>query len=96
MYFQQIIGAVRVFSAVCDQDKCNSAIVVVMSHGTSGHVLGSDLKRVELARIEELLNGKHCPELKDKPKVFLYQACRVRKYTHQNQKYVTMDLFCQL
>ena len=87
VYFQQIIGAVIVFSAACNQDKCNSAIVVVMSYGTSGHVLGSDLKYVERAKIEKHLNGNHCPELKDKPKVFLYQVCRVRKYTPKSEVY---------
>lgn len=54
-----------------------------MSYGNSNYMYGSDMKHIQLAKIQKLMDTKQCPRLKNKPKLVFYQACRVRKYLIQ-------------
>uniref|UniRef100_A0A3B4EV16 Caspase family p20 domain-containing protein n=1 Tax=Pundamilia nyererei TaxID=303518 RepID=A0A3B4EV16_9CICH len=56
--------------------KTDSVFVVVMSHGGFGTISGSDQVDFEIDKIYECLNTKNCPDLRDKPKVIIIQACR--------------------
>ena len=51
-----------------------------MSYGNYSYMYGSDMKHIQLAKIQKLMDAKQCPRLKNKPKLVFYQACRVRKY----------------
>lgn len=50
--------------------------VVIMAHGTLGKIVGSDGAEVSLDDVFELFNNKQCSALREKPKVFIIQACR--------------------
>ena len=52
------------------------AVVVVLSHGGNGYVLGSDGKQCPNEWILEQFNNGGCPDLMGKPKFFIFQACR--------------------
>uniref|UniRef100_I3J831 Uncharacterized protein n=1 Tax=Oreochromis niloticus TaxID=8128 RepID=I3J831_ORENI len=54
----------------------DSVFVVLMSHGGTGTICGSDLKDFKIDTIYERLNTKNCPALMNKPKVIIIQACR--------------------
>ena len=60
---------------------CNSAVVVLMSHGDTGYINGTDGGKVEVKDIQAEFDGKTCPNLKGKPKLFFIQACRGCKYS---------------
>eukprot|EP00914_Ancora_sagittata_P018618 GHVO01036917.1.p1 GENE.GHVO01036917.1~~GHVO01036917.1.p1 ORF type:complete len:279 (+),score=35.16 GHVO01036917.1:90-926(+) len=60
-------------------------VAVIMSHGSKGCVLGTDLKEVKIEDIVSMFNGNNCPELKDKPKLFFVQACQ----TGESSKCIT-------
>ena len=51
-------------------------VLVLLTHGNEGYVVGSDNKQVELAWIYELFNNDNCTPLRGKPKLFFIDACR--------------------
>ena len=59
----------------------NSAVVVLMSHGNTGYIYGTDGEKVNIKDIQEEFDAKKCPKLTGKPKLFFIQACRGSKYS---------------
>ncbi|PAA47029.1 hypothetical protein BOX15_Mlig018903g3 [Macrostomum lignano] len=51
-------------------------VCVIMAHGSSGEVYGSDGESVGLESIMRPLYPVHCTSLLNKPKIFIIQACR--------------------
>ena len=54
----------------------DSFVCCILSHGYCGGVFGADGKPVELKTITSLFEGRNCPSLFGKPKMFFIQACR--------------------
>ena len=54
----------------------DSFVCCILSHGTEGHVYGTDGEKVSLHVLTRIMDAKHCPTLYGKPKVFFLQACR--------------------
>jgi len=69
---QQILS----FSNSPNHKKAQMTVVVVLSHGGNGYVLGSDGKQCPNEWILEQFNNGGCPDLMGKPKFFIFQACR--------------------
>lgn len=67
----------------------DSVVVVIMSHGKRGIILGVDWKKntpegekpdeFPIDNIYKHLGPKECPALQDKPKIIIIQACRGEK-----------------
>ncbi|KAJ4927777.1 hypothetical protein JOQ06_015579 [Pogonophryne albipinna] len=78
---KEIDAAVSKFSNHEKLKETDSVVVVIMSHGIRGAILGVDWKRdksdeFSIDKIYNHLNSKGCPALLDKPKIILIQACR--------------------
>ncbi|XP_077371004.1 caspase-9 [Festucalex cinctus] len=65
-----------------DHSPYDCCVVIILSHGTEvshnrfpGAVYGVDGQYVPVQYITNYLNGKHCPSLQGKPKLFFIQAC---------------------
>ncbi|ELK25127.1 Caspase-14 [Myotis davidii] len=58
------------------KDEISCCLVTLMSHGEKGSLKIRDDERVSLEEIFEMFNNKNCPALKEKPKIFIIQACR--------------------
>ncbi|XP_057715967.1 caspase-9 [Corythoichthys intestinalis] len=65
-----------------DHSPYDCCVVIILSHGTEvshnrfpGAVYGVDGQYVPVQHITNYLNGKHCPSLQGKPKLFFIQAC---------------------
>ncbi|XP_070247661.1 caspase-14-like [Myotis yumanensis] len=58
------------------KDEISCCLVTLMSHGEKGYLKIRDDERVSLEEIFEMFNNKNCPALKEKPKIFIIQACR--------------------
>ncbi|XP_077400800.1 caspase-9 isoform X2 [Vanacampus margaritifer] len=65
-----------------DHSPYDCCVVIILSHGTEvshnrfpGAVYGVDGQYVPVQYITTYLNGKHCPSLQGKPKLFFIQAC---------------------
>jgi hypothetical protein len=57
-------------------ESAQACIVCVMSHGVNGYILGTDEGKVNIK--ESILKPiTELPHLKGKPKMFIFQACRV-------------------
>mgnify|MGYP001804846550 CR=1 FL=1 len=52
-----------------------SFVLVVMSHGDEGSIVGSDGRHVKITDLTDLLSPKNFPEMKKKPKIIIIQAC---------------------
>ncbi|XP_072014014.1 caspase-7-like [Amphiura filiformis] len=74
---KEISAKICEFSAKCNDPKCSSAVIVLMSHGSQGQIQGTDLGLVPLNEIQQQFDSIHCPNLRGKPKLFFYQACRL-------------------
>ncbi|XP_040292447.1 caspase-2 [Bufo bufo] len=64
------------FSKLPDHSQLDSCIVSILSHGVDGAVYGCDGKLVQMQDVFTKLDNAHCPQLQNKPKMFLIQACR--------------------
>lgn len=65
-----------------DHSQYDCCVVIMLSHGTDvshnrfpGAVYGIDGQHVPVQHITNYLNGRHCPSLQGKPKLFFIQAC---------------------
>ncbi|XP_037135752.1 caspase-9 isoform X1 [Syngnathus acus] len=65
-----------------DHSPYDCCVVIILSHGTEvnhnrfpGAVYGVDGQYVPVQHITNYFNGKHCPTLQGKPKLFFIQAC---------------------
>jgi hypothetical protein len=59
-----------------NHDQYDSFVCCILSHGTAGHVFGTDGVKVSLDTLTQSIDAKHCPTLRNKPKLFFLQACR--------------------
>lgn len=60
-----------------DHSTFNAFVMIVMSHGEDNDcILGVDGKRVFVKDLMVQFQELKCPSLKEKPKVFIIQACR--------------------
>ena len=57
-------------------DQYDSFVCCILSHGTAGHVFGTDDKKVSLDALTQKIDAQRCPSLRNKPKLFFLQACR--------------------
>ena len=54
-----------------------SLVVCLLSHGGLGTVCGVDNEEVNVVQLQyEIFNSESCPDLSDKPKIFIIQACQ--------------------
>uniref|UniRef100_A0A8D3CI47 Caspase-1-like n=1 Tax=Scophthalmus maximus TaxID=52904 RepID=A0A8D3CI47_SCOMX len=73
-----IDGALLTFSTHPKLKDTDSVLVVIMSHGKLGTILGVDGKddKFHIDNIYKHLGSEKCPALLDKPKIIIIQACR--------------------
>ncbi|KAL1023876.1 hypothetical protein UPYG_G00048300 [Umbra pygmaea] len=72
---KELIDALKSFRDKLDGDT-GMLMVTIMAHGTLGHIEVNDVENLELEEIYQLFNNRQCPALREKPKLFLVQACR--------------------
>lgn len=53
-----------------------SLVVVLLSHGGEGTVCASDWKQLRINDLKLEFDNVNCPQLKNKPKIFIVQACQ--------------------
>ncbi|XP_041128756.1 caspase-14-like [Polyodon spathula] len=58
------------------KENVSCCFVVIMAHGRLGQIVGRDGEAVSLEAVFELFDNKQCSALREKPKVFIVQACR--------------------
>ena len=57
-------------------DQYDSFVCCILSHGSAGHVFGTDGEKVSLDSLTQKIDAQRCPSLHNKPKLFFLQACR--------------------
>ncbi|KRX52464.1 Glutathione synthetase [Trichinella sp. T9] len=75
-----IVETMVKFSLNKEHERCDSAVVVILTHGLEGEIYGSDGGLVSVQKMIQLLDAVNCPALKNKPKLFFLQACRGQRY----------------
>ena len=50
-------------------------VLVISTHGSEGHIIGSDGKYIQLVDIYNLLSARNFPAMRGKPKLIILQAC---------------------
>ncbi|EZA52163.1 Caspase-2 [Ooceraea biroi] len=104
---QQIKEAVRTFSKRKDLEKVDSCFVFITSHGTedkmnNSEIQGTDYQENAPATYEKVLcsdiydyfTAEACPQLAEKPKIFVFQLCRGKKVQKPvAQSRVSIDSF---
>lgn len=64
------------FSQMDAHETADATVVCLLSHGDDGHIFGSDGERVALDKLFAYFDEVNCPNLHNKPKIFIIQACR--------------------
>ncbi|CAB1327147.1 unnamed protein product, partial [Coregonus sp. 'balchen'] len=84
---KEVMTAFRTFR---DELPCDVSclMVVIMCHGRLGHISVSNGEEIELEEIYQMFNNRLCPALREKPKLFVVQACRGVK---EHPKHPYMD-----
>ena len=60
-----------------DFSEYSGLIITIITHGGTGNVLyGKDCQPVQLKELAEMFNSAKCKALKNKPKIFIINACR--------------------
>lgn len=60
-----------------DHENCDVLFFIIMSHGSHGDtIIGVDGEVISIQALMSPFKPDECPSLRDKPKVFLVQACR--------------------
>ena len=80
--FQELMKCLRQFAAMCNDPvkDIKSVVIFLMSHGSNGCIYGTDMVPVKVVKIQEVFDGNNCPNLKEKPKLFFFQACRIGEW----------------
>ncbi|XP_041378465.1 caspase-9-like isoform X2 [Gigantopelta aegis] len=78
---QKMLSTVNEFSQL-DHSLLDSFILFILSHGEKQGICGVDGKLVQKEEIIGAFNGKDCPKLSGKPKLFFFQACQGHKFHH--------------
>ena len=73
---EEIKQSLLEFSKLDDHKKFCCCAVALMSHGDEGHIYGFEGKKVSVNELIVYFSDQNCPNLKDKPKLFIIQACR--------------------
>jgi len=74
--YQEMREDINSFAQRQEHASSNMAIIVLLSHGEDGLVFGTDGRKVPNEWILGQFNNDNCPNLKGKPKLFIFQACR--------------------
>ena len=64
------------FALKAEHNRCDSAVVVILTHGEHGEVFGVDDRSLKIDDCLRVLAPHNCPALAHKPKLFFIQACR--------------------
>ncbi|KAI0222026.1 Cell death protein 3 [Lamellibrachia satsuma] len=63
------------------ESSANAFVLCILSHGENDHILGTDEEMISIDDITAMFDGKSCPTLINKPKIFIFQACRGKAKT---------------
>uniref|UniRef100_A0A914W2P5 Uncharacterized protein n=1 Tax=Plectus sambesii TaxID=2011161 RepID=A0A914W2P5_9BILA len=76
----EMMSAMYRFAQKSEHKTADSTVVVVLTHGESGELFGSDEYAVSVDHFLATLNAANCFALRHKPKLFFLQACRGKRY----------------
>ena len=77
IFLQEIRRKIKEESRSDFHKNADAFIFIILSHGTKGHIYGSDGAKVNIdEEIIAAFDGIHCPQLAGKPKLFFIQACQ--------------------
>ena len=74
-----------------DHNNYDCLMVAILTHGDYGDVLYGTSGRITIQEVIETFSGKRCPTLIGKPKIFIIQACRGRRYNQAVEMYEKND-----
>ena len=96
----QIMKCLKAFSKQLERSKPHYCVVIILSHGRRNlitgleEIMGVDMEGVAIKDIKELfMNGKKCPGMIGKLKLFLFQACRGKTSPLPNLRRFCVDYF---
>lgn len=72
---QDVTDALKSFRNKLSDDVSFLAMFI-MAHGGLGHIEVNDEEILDLEEIYKMFNNSQCPALREKPKLFVVQACR--------------------
>jgi hypothetical protein len=76
---EQIMDVVKLAAHNTDHTLYDCFICCIMSHGTEGHIYGTDGVLVDIPTITNNFNGQNCSQLRGKPKLFFIEACQGKR-----------------
>ena len=91
-------GTLKMYAKDAISETNDSFICCILSHGDERGVFGTDGEVVSIEELASSFNGRNCPKLNGKPKIFFIQACRgentptaVFKFPSKKEKRMVTD-----
>lgn len=76
LLLQEIVKLLKWESEAEHHKRFDAFALFLLSHGRRNEIYGRDERTVSVDRITALFDGKNCPGLINKPKLFFIQACQ--------------------
>ena len=87
IFHQDIIKTIHTETQMIDagtggsvHEDLSTFVLVVMSHGARGSVIGSDDHHIDIIEMIELLSPANFPAMRGKPKIVIINACAGREF----------------
>lgn len=75
-FFKEIINRTKSISKDVKIKDSDCFVFIILTHGNENGLCGTDGDYVPLTTLTEMFEPNNCPEMNEKPKIFLIQACR--------------------
>lgn len=83
---EQMKTALSSFAKIEDHKNLSCCALALMSHGDEKHIFGIRGEKVPVSELITYFNDQNCPNLKNKPKLFIIQTCRNNNSTTNNTR----------
>lgn len=77
---EEIRTTLKSFAQRNEHKTRDACVVALLTHGSEGSIYGRDGETVLIQDIFSYFDNAHCPNLRNKPKIFFIQACRGDSY----------------
>jgi len=74
-----------------DLETAEMLIICILSHGHNGEIVCSDGRVLKTEQILRKFNNEYCPQLRGKPKFFIFQACRGEDIDYGSRRRTVSD-----
>lgn len=87
LIYTNLMAEIAEFASAKNHKYASMCVVVFLSHGNNEYLYTTDNKKIEREWLLKQFNNEYCEDLQEKPKFFIFQACRYVLMKLENSSY---------